>query len=366
VNRAGRSDRYTDGYRSMKILFGVFDWGIGHAIRDIPLIDELLKDNEVHIISTGRALKIVRDHFKDRCLYYDVPSVHPPYTKTRFFKVKFTLLGLTMLRSLSDARKSSQEIVGRGFDKVISDCRYDVYDTPQNSYLINHQLRFKTPFGAERVFEKWLASRMKRYRYILVPDFEQKSLSVRLSHDLRYLQADKIKYIGILSHISKLDVPEDIEYFVSLSGPEIQRKLLEDKIISQLDQLEGKIVIAGGNPESDSNRVYEKFECYGFLGAKQQENFMNRAKFVVARAGYTTVMELVELNKKRVLLLPTPGQPEQEYLADYYEKKKYFHHVSQYRLKLRDDIEKSKQFEGFDPPWKTQESVKRFMQVINS
>jgi len=61
----------------MKIAFGVFDWGIGHATRDIPLITELLKSDEVHIISTGRALKVLKDHFQDKCKYYDVQSLYP-------------------------------------------------------------------------------------------------------------------------------------------------------------------------------------------------------------------------------------------------------------------------------------------------
>ena len=62
----------------MKILFGVFDWGLGHATRDIPLITALLQEHEVHILSTGRGLTLLQAHFGERCTYYDVPSVRPP------------------------------------------------------------------------------------------------------------------------------------------------------------------------------------------------------------------------------------------------------------------------------------------------
>lgn len=350
----------------MKIAFGVFDWGIGHATRDMPLITELLKSNDVHIISTGRALKVLKDHFQDKCKYYDVQSLYPPYTKTPFFKIKFTFSSVRMIRSLKQARKISSEIISSGFDKVISDCRYDVYDNHDNSFLINHQLRFKTPFGAERILESWLAGRMKKYKYVIVPDFEGRNLSGRLSHNLRYISRDKIKYIGILSHLRKTKLTENIDYFISLSGPEPQRTILEKKIIVQLNQLEGRIVIAGGNPDSTMINTDSNLQFYSFLGAEQQENIMNRAKFIIARPGYTTVMELAELNKNRVLFLPTPGQSEQEYLADYYEKQKYFHYTSQYRLKLKRAIEESKEFKGFDPPWKTEQSVNKFMEVINS
>lgn len=350
----------------MKILFGVFDWGLGHATRDIPLIAELCKNNEVYLISTGRALKILKDYFKDKCYYYDVPSLYAPYTKTPFFKLNFALSCPWMLKTLGYARKQTERIIKREkFDIVISDCRYDVYDSPENSYLINHQLRFKTPVGAEWAFELWLASRMKKYSYVIVPDFEGQNLSGRLSHKLRYINKDKIKYIGILSHLKKLDTKEDIDYFVSLSGPEPQRTILEKKIILQLNQLKGKIVIAGGNPDKQQNNLSGDVEFYSFLNTEQQENVMNRSKFIITRSGYTTIMELVELDKKNALLLPTPGQSEQEYLADYYEKAGYFNHISQYRIRLNRDIGRSKKFNGFEAPWKTEESVRNFMKIIS-
>jgi hypothetical protein len=77
-------------------------------------------------------------------------------------------------------------------------------------------------------------------------------------------------------------------------------------------------------------------------------------------------MELAELDKKRALFLPTPGQTEQEYLADYYEKQGYFHSVSQYNLKLKKAIEDSKEFGGYSPLWKTEQSVQEFMKVMAS
>ncbi|UCG50217.1 MAG: hypothetical protein JSU94_10580, partial [Phycisphaerales bacterium] len=210
------------------------------------------------------------------------------------------------------------------------------------------------------------ASRIKKYRFVFVPDFEGPNLSGDLSHNLRYAPPDKIKYIGILSHLKKRDVDEDIDYFISLSGPEPQRTILEKKTIARIDQLEGKIVIAGGNPAEKTQKVAPNAEFHSFLNTEQQQNIANRAKFIITRSGYSTIMDLVELDKKNALLLPTPGQTEQEYLADYYEKKRYFHHVSQYRLKLKRDIERSGSFKGFTPPWRTRESVQRFIQLIDS
>ncbi len=349
----------------MKILFGVFDWGLGHATRDTPLITEMLRRrHEVHILSTGRALQILQNHFAAQCTYHDVPSVYPPYTKTRFFKLNFTLSAPRMARTLAQARRKSKRIIEMGFDRVISDCRYDVYDRPDNSYLINHQLRFKAPIGAQRLLERWLALRMKRYAAVLVPDFEEPNLTGVLAHGLHYLPQDRIKYIGMLSHLHKLDVPRDIDCLISLSGPEPQRTILEERVLAQVGELKGKIVIAGGKPGGKDRELSKNVQYFAFLNAQQQQDAMNRAKFIVTRSGYTTMMELVELEKTQVLLLPTPGQTEQEYLGDYCEKRRYYRHLSQFRLQLARDIRSDKSFTGFHAPWKTTESVARVMDVI--
>jgi len=350
----------------MRILFGVFDWGLGHATRDIPLIAVLLQEHEVHILSTGRALTLLQAHFGARCVYYDVPSVYAPYTGTRLFKLRFSLLIPRMIRDLRQACKKSRAIIGHRFDRVISDCRYDVYDTPENSYLINHQLRFKTPLGAEHLLERWLASRMRMYRYVLVPDYEDRNLTGVLSHGLRYVPRERVKYLGILSRLQKLDLPQDIDYFISLSGPEPPRRVLEKQILAQVQPLKGKVVIAGGRPENPTQTRTGNVEYYGFLDAGRQENMMNRARFIITRSGYTTMMELVELDKTKVLLLPTPGQTEQEYLADHCERHNYFHHVSQYKLSLPGDLKDADTCGGFTAPWKTRESVARFREIVYS
>jgi uncharacterized protein (TIGR00661 family) len=352
----------------MKILFGVFDWGLGHATRDIPLIDALLKrGNSVDIISTGRALKLLRKHFNDKCKYFDVPSISSPYTKSSLFAFSFVFSIPTMLSTLKNARKLTAEIIGKEkYDKIISDCRYDVYDTPDNSYLINHQLRFKAPFIIQEILEFWLKYAMNKYRYVLVPDYEKNDLSGALSHKMLFFDKSKIKYIGIISNLKKKNVKKDIDYFISLSGPEPQRTILENKILSQINFLKGKIVIAGGNPDAENKKLGKNVKFKSFFTRKEQEDNMNKAKFIITRTGYTTILELAELGIKDALLIPTPGQTEQEYLGNYFEKKRYFHHVHQDKLDLKKDIIKARGFKGFKPAWKTKESVRKFLKIIYS
>ena len=347
----------------MKILFGVFDWGLGHATRDLPLISELIKKNDVDIISTGRALALLKNRFGKKCRYFDVQSVYPPYPKSSLFVLRFSISIPRMLSDLKKARKISEKIIAKGYDVVISDCRYDVYDKPENSFLINHQLKFKSPIF-EFMAENFLASVMSKYGTVIVPDFPGRELTGELSQNPKF--KGRVEYAGILSQLKKNKKKEDIDYFFSISGPEPQRTIFEKKILEQIKDLGGKIVIAGGNPDIKQDSQKKNIKFYSFLESKEQEKMMNRAKFIVTRSGYTTILELAELEKKKVLLVPTPGMTEQEYIADLYEQEGFWHHIHQDKLDLRKDIKKAMGFSGFKPKWKTKESVKKIMKIISS
>ena len=91
---------------------------------------------------------------------------------------------------------------------------------------------------------------------------------------------------------------------------------------------------------------------------------MNRAKFLISRSGYTTMMELAELEKRRGLFTPTPGQTEQEYLSKYYAKKGWFYSRSQYKLKLSEDVETATNYKGFPKVTKTKENVKLLYEQV--
>lgn len=348
----------------MRILFGVFDWGLGHATRDMPIIEELLKKNSVDIISTGRALQVLKAGFGKRCRYFDVPSVYPPYPKSNssgVFVLKFSVYIPRMISDLKKARKISSKITDKGYDRVISDCRYDVYDKPENSFLINHQLKFKSPVF-ESIAERFLASVMSHYGCILVPDFPGRELTGELSQNPKF--KGRVEYIGILSQLKKTKQKEDIDYFFSVSGPEPQRTLFEKKVLEQVKELKGRIVIAGGNPDFSKKHFKQNIKFFSFLNTKQQQDIMNRATVIVSRSGYTTVMELAELEKKKVLLIPTPGMTEQEYIADLYEEEGFWHHAHQNKLNIIKDLDDTKDFKGFKARWKTKDSVKKIINLI--
>ena len=197
----------------------------------------------------------------------------------------------------------------------------------------------------------------------LVPDDRDNPLSGDLSHNLRFFKDGKVEYLGILSSLRKLEVKEDIDYFISLSGPEPQRTILERKLLKQAPLLKGKVVIALGKPEEYKEEIKGNIRIISFLDRERQEEIMNRAKLVIARPGYTTLMELAFLGKK-ALLIPTPGQTEQIYLASYHRSKGNFYSVDQDELDLVRDVERAKQYKGISYEEAGESAVDKFMRTV--
>ncbi|ATU05893.1 hypothetical protein BKN14_05715 [Candidatus Gracilibacteria bacterium HOT-871] len=89
--------------------------------------------------------------------------------------------------------------------------------------------------------------------------------------------------------------------------------------------LNGKKVFILGETNKKEYSFDEKnnIEIFSFLAGEEKNKKFQNAKVIISRAGYTTIMDLVELNKKAILF-PTPNQTEQLYLAKYLGEKKYF------------------------------------------
>jgi UDP:flavonoid glycosyltransferase YjiC (YdhE family) len=349
------------------ILVSPLSWGLGHATRDLPIIRHFLaRGHHVTVAAEGRALALLAQE-APQCDFVELKDYPQPYSASRYFVPKFLAMAPTMLRGIAREKTRVERLLGdRPFDLILSDNRFNVRSPDIPSFVISHQLRFMTPPHAHR-FE--LVTEYFNYRYlrpfdrIIVPDTAdpEANLAGRLAHDLRWLPATgKVYYAGILSSTQRMDVPQDVDIFFSISGPEVQRVLLEKIVLDQVGRLkEDRIVITLGKPEA--RQVYQlsdRVAVHSFLDRAGQQEMMNRAKFVVCRSGYTTVMELAELGRK-ALLTPTPGQTEQEYLSRYYEQRGYFHSVSQYELDFVRDIEKARRMTGVPFPGNTQANVER-------
>lgn len=307
-------------------------WGTGHATR-VQVIAEKLKQRGHKIyLASPRGLHRTFDNsaYDELIALWSPPVYYPGYLP--LYIAVLLQLPLLLWGFLSDRLRLPAMIRRYNIDIVISDNRFGMWNRKVHSIYITHQLRVALPRGLgffEPLVSAIHRSVIRRYDECWVPDFPgDNNLSGRLSHDCR-MHANT-GYIGPLSRFLNHPVPtlqpghpsfkkEDHFTLALLSGPEPQRTNLENIIISQKDKLPGKLVIVAGTPGNDKETANDILR-YPWLDGTALGQLINRADLIVCRSGYSTIMDLFYLGRSAILI-PTPGQPEQEYLALYMAEK---------------------------------------------
>ena len=328
-----------------KLLVAPLDWGLGHATRCVPIIRELLNnDCSVWLAGEGAQEKLLREEFSAL-----------PFLPLKGYRVKYAKSGIagklilqipSILRSIKEENEWLKEQVGKyKLDAVISDNRYGLYHEKVNSIFITHQLTIKSSLGkwSESFLQKWNYKFINRFNECWIPDEEgDNNLAGELSHPSKF-PTIPVKYIGPLSRFEKKNIEEIKDHLlIILSGPEPQRTILEDRIIDQIVNYPGTATIVRGLPgEKNIIPSTNTIHFYNHLSSNELNNEMMNAEFIISRSGYSTVMDIAALQKKSILI-PTPGQTEQEYLSSYLMKKRFAFCVEQNDFSLLKNIEQAR------------------------
>jgi uncharacterized protein (TIGR00661 family) len=331
-----------------KILIAPLDWGLGHATRCIPIIYVLLqKGCEVIIAASGESGELLKKEFPQLKYIplkgYDIKySNHLPSWLAVGKQIPKIILKIWQehrwLKKIIDQEKISV---------VISDNRFGLWNNNIRSVYITHQVMIKCPKGL-KIFEPILyfihRFFISRYSQCWVPDFasKEKNLSGDLSHKY-HLPANAI-YIGSLSRFIYSPAAE-YKYDVAaiVSGIEPQRTIFESQLKKQLAKLSLKSIIVSGKPSEEKEEKSENVSSVSHLTSNHLETTLAASKLIICRSGYSGIMDLVRM-KKNAVLIPTPGQTEQEYLAEELMKKGIFFSAKQSGFNLADSIEESKRF----------------------
>jgi hypothetical protein len=357
------------------VLFGTSGWGLGHATRDLVLIRALLEAGcRVTVVATGAAQTVLRRELGDACRYLDWPDMPSTIARSTLrFLVRTTLAVPRILGVwLGEQRRLRRLLRTERVDLIVSDHRYGLVTGRVPCYFISHSPRYIAPWRSrsmENLMEWFIARWLRPVRRIIVPDDDADEsdggLSGEMSHATRFVPRERLAFIGILSSLGRRECERDVDLFISVSGPEPQRTLFEETALAQLPALkgEGRIVLALGRPDRPAPAVPEGVEVYSYLDRDGQEAVMNRARLVVCRSGYTTLMELAELGRP-ALLVPTPGQTEQLYLAETLGKRGLFHTIPQRALDLARDVPIARRYPGYRAAQPTAASAERFRRLV--
>lgn len=326
-------------FSNKTIFYGALDWGLGHATRSVPIVKQLLKNNTV-ILGVTPLTKTIFDEEFPELKKIDLPSYNIKYSRILPLWVKLGLSSPRISKIITDENRALNNIIEENkIDIIVSDNRFGLYSEKAHSVFVTHQLFLKAP-----VFEKFGSkinqNYISKFNEVWVPDLEneKESLSGELSHGKHFHK--KVKYIGPQSRLADLitDVDPDsyredkYDYLILLSGPEPSRTELEKKLVKLTTGSEKRIALVRGFGFRVSGLMLNKLDVFDQPNKTELKKMILSSKKIICRSGYSTLMDMHLLGKKELILVPTPGQTEQEYLAEYWKNKFGAKHLPQNKI----------------------------------
>ena len=286
----------------------------------MPIINDCLaRGEQVLLAADGVALAFLRGEFpnlqwvklKGYKMRYFWPLPLAIFLQLPFFGISILLEHCRLQRIIKQ----------NGISRIVSDNRYGLWCRNADCTIITHQLYIQLPPWLkmfERPLHAFTARLLRRFNHICVPDYAdaERSLSGALSHG-GALDAE-VEYIGPQSRFTadcmcepSLPVPSVL---VVLSGPGRQKQRFAKLVLKHLKGTAKRILVVGAEPNLKYQVTDGNVLIVNHLPTQELNSLLKLAPHVIARSGYTTIMDLHQIGR-RAILFPTKGQWEQEYLV---------------------------------------------------
>lgn len=314
-----------------KILVAPLDWGLGHASRCVPIVQFLVEQGfEVIIGGSVSSLCYLHKRFPG-LVNVELPSAKMSYGRRGMISLPFLFSMFRFARNIRKEHKALEKIITQySIDYVFSDNRLGLYSDIVPSFYMTHQLNFDNGFLNRlpaRMMKRLHSRYINKYRCCFVPDAEgELSLSGILS-DSEF----ETRHLGPLSRFCgkvppKIDGDFDL---LLLSGIEPQRTLLESLFIEKYSTMPtSRLHIIRGVVTGTELSLPSNISCESNPSDDRIASLIVSARRIFCRSGYSTLCDLAALGR-RAVLVPTPRQPEQEYLADRFRDKFGFVAIAQ-------------------------------------
>jgi uncharacterized protein (TIGR00661 family) len=297
--------------QNKKILLSVLNWGMGHVSRSISIVQQLLNQNNKLFIACSENQRVIFNSYFPEINYINHCDYPFQFKGNGNFEKDLLLSSYKLYKRLKKEKIEVAEMVfTHTIDLVISDHRYGFITEKCPSIFITHQLNLPIKW-----YSKWVdyihKNLLKKFNHIWILDTPTSKFAGKLSVNHHFKNA---YYIGIHSRFS-LYPKEEIktETVVIVSGPEpYAQQFFEEQIKSATSKNEKTIIITPRNyrnPLPYNNNI----EIKQSINWKEIDSIILKAKKIISRAGYSTIMDIqiVGCNSE---LTPTPKQSEQAYL----------------------------------------------------
>ncbi len=357
--------------KNKKILVAPLDWGLGHTTRCIPIVRTLQRCGARPILAASGS-----GHTLFRQTFPSLPLLQMPGYKIKYSShctAAFSLLSQLpkILQSFQQEHRWLQrQNKTLQLDGIISDNRYGLWHKNLPSVFMTHQLFIKPPPGlkwCQYFLNETIRGLLLKHDACWIPDFPPPH---HLSGDLAHTGSPphpNSYLIGTLSRFqpsSQKKSSNAYDIVAILSGPEPQRTYLEKKLIHQLQSTSYSTLIVRGKPQQKSYSIKENIRLVPHLDTSVLQRKIINARYVIARAGYSTIMDLIQL-QKRAILIPTPGQTEQEYLAQRLHQKGFFYQIPQQHFIIEKALKQIDQLSTPLPPPPKGQLLKKALDNLN-
>ncbi|RMF03711.1 MAG: hypothetical protein D6772_01760, partial [Bacteroidetes bacterium] len=298
------------------------DWGLGHASRCVPLIRRLQSEgDQVWIASAGTALQLLAKECPE-LTRFEVTAYGVRYP-TACMAWNLAIQAPRLLRVMRTERQQAAHLVRELHPtRVVSDGRFAFYDPQIPNIWLAHQLQIQHPAPIlqnilNRVYHAYLR---QVFQEVWVPDWPEaeRSLAGALATPVAGLPH---RFLGPLSRYAELADSRPFRYdlLCLLSGPEPQRSRLEAQLRRRFAECRQRTLLLRGKAGSEQVRQEgSNFYVVDWLHGQALAEAVAASARILCRSGYSSLMDLYYWQKPAVLV-PTPGQTEQLYLARYWQ-----------------------------------------------
>jgi len=325
-----------------RILVAPLDWGLGHAVRCIPIIRQILADgHQVLLAVTPSTKPILQKAFPELPLI-DIPAYGVRYPFRNMLANAVVQTPHMLKTALQEYCAVKAIVRNHGIDAILSDNRVGCFSRDLPSVYLTHQYTILIPNRILRAFGNWCHRRViDQFSCLWIPDRgDQFALGPSMS---RVSPKKHPHYLGWLSEAKPAPDENDLKATFILSGPEPQRTLLEKRILAEAQKIPGPFALVRGittqhpiDGKPQSIRI-----VHDLADRTTIQDLVNRSEVIVSRSGYTTLMDLA-FWRKPALLIPTPGQYEQIHLASRMQELGWAHTIEQDHLQLEEDLRQVK------------------------
>lgn len=270
---------------------------------------------------TASTEKIFKEEFEDLPTV-SLPSYSISYSSSLPLWMKLAAQFFRIRSIIRKEHAQLNEIIRKHkIDVVISDNRFGLYSNEAYTVFITHQVFLRTPFASS--FLQGINKRyIERFNEVWIPDHTEESVSLSgsLSHGKQF--HTNVKFIGPLSRLHASITEKKFDYLFLLSGPEPQHTILAQLLLKKAVGFPEKKFALCSHSFSDEKSSIPNLKIFTSPNIHALSEMIQASETIICRSGYSTLMDLDHLGKKKMILVPTPGQTEQEYLAQFWKEKR--------------------------------------------